>query len=186
MDVHIIPIVNDYLSKNEIVISDNTDVPTLVEQLAKHFDALIYNIVSLAALIASIEDQTKIEPKHLVAAQAYIAYKCVGSSVAKKIIGGSKTITLEELNKLEIPKLDDESESHIHSHKLRADMDLRDFVHHVIKYHNINIGKGAMKGILKILHEHLECLLNNIKKNEPISNKKLENIMSMRRYSVFN
>lgn len=182
MNVQIIPIVNEYLSKHEVVISDNTDATTLVEKMTLHFDALIYNIVSLAALIASIEDQPKIYPRHLVAAQAYIAFKCVGSSVGKKIIGGAHSLTLEELNKVEIPKLDDSK----HEHKLRADMDLRDFVHHVLEHHHIEIGKGAMKGILKILHEHLECLLNDIKKNEPLTLKKLEHLMEMRRYSVFN
>jgi hypothetical protein len=183
MDIQIMPIVREYLSKNEIVISDNTDIEELVYKLAKSIDALIYNIVSVVALVASIEDQTKIEPKHLVAAQAYIAYKCIGKYASKKIIGGSHKITLDELNKIEPPRIDDyEDDSYS---KQCQHVDLRDFIHHTLEHHKMQISKNAMKGILKLLHEHLECLLHNLKKVEPITIARLDKIMSMRRYSVF-
>lgn len=183
MNTPILPIVNEYLSKNEVVISDNVDIEELVYLLARHVDALIYNIVSVIALVANIEDRTKIQPKHLVAAQAYIAHKCIGSSASKKIIGGSHQVTLEELNKIEPPKIDEHTG--LNKYKLCSDMELKSFVHEVLKHHKMHIGKGAMKGILQILHEHLECLLNDLKKHEPITIAKLERIMDMRRYSVF-
>lgn len=184
MDTRIVPIVNEYLSKHEVSISDSADIEGLVFLLAKHIDALIYNIVSVVALIANIEDQKKIQPKHLVAAQAYIAQKCIGSSASREIIGGSRTMTLEELNKIEPPRLEDRPSDE--KYQLCSDMELRAFVHQVLEHHSIEIGKGAMKGILQILHEHLGCLLADIKKNEPITEAKLEKIMGMRRYSVFN
>ena len=183
MDIQIIPIVNEYLSKNGVLISDGTDVEAFVYKMAKHFDALLYNIVSVVALIASIEEQVKIQPKHLVAAQAYIAHKCIGQLASRKIVGGSHKISLKELNTIDPPQIDEHTPSG--DYKVCSEMDLKEFVYQVLKHHKMSIGKGAMKGMLKILHEHLECLLNDLKKYEPITMIKLDKIMSMRRYSVF-
>lgn len=184
MNIRILPIINKYLSKNEVVISDNVDLEELVYILAKHIDALVYNIVSVVALIANIEGHKKIQPKHLVAAQAYIAHKCVGKSLSNRIIGGSHEVTLKELNKIDPPMIDDHNDDK--ANHMCSDMELRSFVHQVLDHHAMEIGKGATKGILKILNEHLECLLRDIKKNEPITLSKLQKLMSMRRYSIFN
>lgn len=183
MNIEILPIVNTYLSKNEVMISDNVDIDELVYLLAKYIDALIYNVVSVVALIANIEDKEKIQPKHLVAAQAYIAHKCVGQSASKRIIGGSHKITLEELNKINPPTIDENTDNN--KYKLCYNMDMRSFVHQVLKHHKMHISKGAIKGILMILNEHMQCLLNDIKRQEPITIGKLEKIMIMKRYSIF-
>ena len=184
MEIDVLPLAKDFLSKNEIVISDTTNPDELIILLAKHIDALLFNIVSLVALVAIIQDQKKIRPKHLISAQAYIAQQCIGDQAVKKIRGGvGKKRSQKELDTMVIPvvegfELDEIAISCI-------DMDMRSFIHKVLRFHDLTIGKGAMKGILNIIRAHLGCLLKNIRANEPLTIKRLENIMSMRKHSVF-
>jgi hypothetical protein len=184
MEIDVVPLAKDFLSKNEIVISDTTNPDELIMVLAKHIDALLFNIVSLVALVAIIQDQKKIQPKHLISAQAYIAQQCIGDQAVKKIKGGvHKKQTQKDIDAMPIPvvegfELDEIAMSCV-------DMDMRSFIHKILKFHDLTIGKGAMKGILDIVRAHLGCLLKNIRANEPLTIKRLENIMSMRKHAVF-
>jgi hypothetical protein len=185
MEIDVIPLAKDFLSKNEISISDTTNPDELIVRLAKHIDALIFNIVSLVALVAIIQDQKKIQPKHLISAQAYIAKQCVGDHAIKKITGGmnKKGLKQRDLDNMPMPivegfELDEIAVSCV-------DIDMRSFIHKVLRFHDLTIGKGAMKGILDIVRSHLGCLLKNIRAIEPLTIKRLENIMSMRKHSVF-
>ena len=66
-----------------------------------------------------------------------------------------------------------------------VDMDMRKYVHSILAYQDISIGKGAMSGIMRMLRSHMGCLLKDIRANEPITAKRLEHIMSLRRHAVF-
>ncbi len=184
MEFEVIPLAKDFLSTNKISISDSTNLDELINILAKHIDALVFNIVSLAALVAIIQDQKKIDPKHLVSAQAYIAHQCVGDHATKKIKGGvEKEMLKKDVRDISIPEVEGIEFDEIAVSCI--DTDMRTFIHRVLKFHDLTIGKGAMKGIINILQSHLGCLLKDIRNNEPLTIKRLENIMSLRRHSVF-
>jgi hypothetical protein len=184
MNIDTFTLAKDFLSKNEIVLSDLTKLDDIVNVLSKHIDALIYNIVSLVALVAIIQDDKKIFPRHLVSAQAYIAHKCIGENARKKITGGvNKNMKNEEIDIIELPmvegfELDETALSCM-------DMDLRSFIHNVLKFHNISISKGSMKGILNMIHAHLGCLVKDMRANEPLTMSRFSNIMNMRKHSIF-
>lgn len=184
MEIDVVPLVKNFLSKNEITISDTVKLDELVEYMAKHFEALIFNITSLAALVAIIQDKKKIIPRHLVSAQAYIAQQCVGDHAIKKIKGGmGKKIKMKDLDSLPIPEVEGfEMDATAYS---CTDIDMRSMIHNVLDFHELTIGKSAMKGIKDILQAHLGCLLKDIKASEPLTMGKLNQIMSLRRHAVF-
>jgi len=177
MDVEFVPLAKNFLAKNEVSISDSLQPEELIQALAKHFEALVFNITSLAAMVAIIHNDKKIMPKHLVSAQAYIAYQCVGEKAVKKIKGGTKN-TESTVVDVEGIEMDEVAQNCV-------DMDMRKYIHNILAYQEITIGKGAMAGILRILHSHMGCLLKDIRANEPITIKRLESIMSLRRHAVF-
>lgn len=179
MDVNFTPIAKEFIHTHDIQIADNAKQEEIIEHLAKHLDALVYNITSLVAFVTMIEDKKKIEPKHLVAAQSYIAHKCIGKHASKKFAGGAKAL---DLKAVDVPIIEEFTHS---KYKIQMRVDMRSMIHHIVQSHALEIGSGAFKGILKILHAHMECLLDDIKHQEPLTMKKLEYIMSMRRHSVF-
>ncbi|NBX51766.1 hypothetical protein EBT25_17965, partial [bacterium] len=162
MDIHFIPIAKDFLSENEIAIADSVNTEELVYVLAKHFDALVYNITSLAALVAIIQEKKKIQPRHLISAQAYIAHKCVGETASKKITGGvAKNISVEEMDKMEIPVIEVFQMAIETRPPIKED--IRGFVRSVLDHHELTIGKDAMKKLLSIMYAHLACLAKDVK-----------------------
>lgn len=172
MEIQAVPMAEEFLTKNKVAISD--DRALLVQKIAKHIDALIFNISSLAVMVAMMEDKKKVEPRHLVPAQVYIAQQCVGRHASQKIVGGGipKKGFVPEVEGFE---LNDNT----------AYMDLRSCVHRVIAFHKFVIGKEAMRGILTILHGHLGCLLKDIRACEPLTLKRMDHLLSLRRHSVF-
>lgn len=184
-EVNLIHIAKGFLSKNNVVLSDVVTPDEIVDALAHHIDALIYNITSLAALVAMIQGDEKIQPKHLVSAQSYIAHKCIGDEARKKVTGGiGNRKSAKEVSELPVPVLEG-FELDVTAIEC-LDTDLRSFVHGVLNHHDVSISKGAMKSILDILHSHLGCLLKDIRENEPLTLKRLEAIMTTRRHAVFN
>lgn len=177
MEVEFVPLAKNFLSRNSIVISDTMKPDDFVQLLAKHFEALVFNVTSLAAMVTVIHGDKKIVPKHLVAAQAYIAYQCVGEKAVKKIRGGTAT-NGSSIVDIEGIELDEVAQNCV-------DMDMRKYIHGVLTYQDISIGKGAMAGIIQMLRSHMGCLLKDIRANEPITAKRLEYIMSLRRHAVF-
>lgn len=185
MDIQFIPIAKDFLSENEIAIADSVNTEELVYALARHFDALVYNITSLAALVAIIQEKKKIQSRDLISAQAYIAHKCVGETASKKITGGvAKNISIEEMDKIEIPMIEI-FQMDINT-RIPIKEDIRGFIKNVLEHHELTIGRDAMKKLLSIMYAHLACLAKDVKAEEPITLKKLEHIMSLRKNSVFN
>lgn len=177
MDIDFVPLAKNFLSKNKVSISDSLQPDELIQALSKHFEALVFNITSLAAMVAVIHSDKKIMPKHLIPAQAYIAYQCVGEKAVKNIKGGSKNTDTSVVD-VEGIEMDEIAENCI-------DMDMRKYIHSIIAYQEISIGKGAMAGLLRILRSHMGCLLKDIRMNEPITMNRLQNIMSLRRHAVF-
>jgi hypothetical protein len=167
MEGEFAPLARSFLSKNEVSISDKTKLDDLIKVLAERFEALVFNITSLVGLVAIIQDEKKVMPKHLMAAQAYIAHQCSGEEAMKKVQGGQE-------DAMDGGGVDDCS-----------GMDMRTMVHSVLSFHDMKIGKGAMKGILRIMNSHLVCLLKDIRANEPLTLNRLDRILSMRRYAVF-
>ena len=173
-----------FLSKNKIVISDTVNPDDIVEALSRHIDALIYNMVSLVALVAMIQDDKKIYPRHLVSAQAYIAHKCIGDTARRMITGGvGKGITKEQMDTIDLPVIEgfelDEAAMGC------LNIDLRSYIHNVLSFHDVSISKGAMKSMIGIIHAHLGCLLKDIRANEPITMTRLATIMGMRKHAIF-
>ncbi len=184
MNVDTVTLAKGFLSKNEIAISDTTNPNDIIQPLSRHIDALIYNIVSLVALVAMIQDDTKIYPRHLVSAQAYIAHKCVGENARKRITGGiGKKITKQQSDMIELPMVEGVELDDIAKNCL--DMDLRSYIHNVLKFHEVSISKGAMKGIMDMIYAHLGCLVKDIRSNGPLTVSRLDAIMDMRRNAVF-
>lgn len=185
MDIQFVPVAKDFLSENEIAISDGVNPDELVNVLARHFDALVYNITSLAALVAIIQDKKKIQSRHLISAQAYIAHKCVGQSASKRIIGGvAKDMKVDEMDRIELPVIEI-FQVDVHTRPPIKE-DMRGFVRSVLEHHDLTIGKDAMQKLLSIMHAHLACLARDIKAEGPLTMKRLDNILSLRKNAVFN
>lgn len=172
MGIQAVDLAKEFVAKNEVCISDMADMDAIVQKLAEHIDALIFNVTSLAVMVAMIEDKKKVEPRHLVSAQAYIAHQCVGKQASQKILGGGVQNEIPEIEGFG-PK------------DAAPPMEMRAFIHHVLDYHKLTIGKGAMKGILTIIHAHLGCLLKDLRASEPLTMKRLDQVFSMRRHAVF-
>lgn len=63
----------------------------VIQMIAHHIDALLYNVTSVACVMALIHGKQKIEPKHLEQVMTYITSQCMPQLASAKMRGGSPT-----------------------------------------------------------------------------------------------
>jgi hypothetical protein len=54
MEADFVPLAKNFLSRNSVSISDTMKPEDFIQLLAKHFEALVFNITSLAAMVTVI------------------------------------------------------------------------------------------------------------------------------------
>jgi hypothetical protein len=176
----------------------------IVELVAKHLDALVFNVVSLAAVVVMLYDERKIEPKHLVSVRAYIASKCDskrsmsgGTSMASDFYGydhpaynvkhaGDGVVVSQvdwsrEIRPAMGPTIGGGSAASV----MQGSKNARKTINHTFKHYHTKVSKTAMKELLDILDHHLVCFAHDLKSEGTLTVKKVEKVLKLKRHSVF-
>lgn len=74
MDAHVLPLVDTFLERYGIAAKKDADQVRTI--LARHLDALLFNVTSLSAIIALMKKHKKVDTKDLPAVLAYLHLQC--------------------------------------------------------------------------------------------------------------
>lgn len=182
--------------------------------LNDHIEALMYNVASIAAVTALVQDKKKIESKHIGFVRAYISEECTassgrgggeqrGGSLPSEYFGYS-TGAYSPNNAGGI----DMSDAHFGDggyirpalntmlgagqviRVTRDNATAKRFVKAILKFNDVAISKNAFDELLHIVDIHINCLMNDINKQSTSNNShttllKVEKALELKRHSVF-
>lgn len=202
--LELVPVVETFLDKQKIEVK--TDMPEVVAILIMHIDALIYNVTSVACVMAMLEGKKNIQPHHLSEVRKYIDEKCPlrhngGSPTAfpqqyfsPNAVGNYNAMNAHVgATQVETVKFDQgyarENMGSLSGGGvisiLKGDKVATNFMKKVLEHHGTKISKTAMPELLHIMDRHLECLANDMKEQGGITKSKLVRIMRLKRHAVF-
>ena len=202
--LELVPVVETFLQKHNISVK--SDMPEVVAILIMHTDALIYNVASIACVMAMLEGKKKVEPRHLGEVRKYIDEKCPHKQAGGNPTGfpvqyfsplafGNYTENANiGANRVETVKFDQgyarenmgplTGGSHVTS-VLKGDKVATNFMKKVMEHHNMKVSKMATPELLHIMDSHLECLAKDMHEQGDMTKSKLLRIMRLKRHAVF-
>lgn len=206
MEKELYPVATWLLKHYKIEISKNTDTHDIVDKIAFHIDGLVHNVTSTAALVAMLNDSKKIETKHLGAVRMYIESKCKhqqkqsgGGPIASDFFGyphpayspnnqdaGVKSSVVDFTNGIARPSMGPALEMKGGGNKTTpVASDVSKVIKKVLKHKHVGISKASMTELLSIVHSHLHCFASDLLKECPLTEKKLDKVLSFKRHAVF-
>jgi hypothetical protein len=186
------------------------DVRTLLHD---HVDGLLFNVCSIAAVLALLAGKRKVEPKHLREVRSYIVSKCPphggqqGGGMASDYFGyphpnylasnenqGTNTSIVSfhsgQARASLGPPLQEGGAGAGASRMKRVMRHLPKEAHHVIrfmmKHHDVSVSKMAMEELMFILDAHLNCFGNDLKEQGgQLTAAKTQKVLALKRHAVF-
>jgi hypothetical protein len=158
---------------------DRDDAKVVYGLLVKKMDALVFNVISIAAIITLINNSSVIGKEAVELVRAYIADKC-----SKYVIKGGTSLPSDYFG-FPNPSY---SENNITNDVLNVDFasgilrnqiggggykafklqkkdeeELTNNIKSICKYYNLKISNSVIKTLLNIIIENMECLFNYLK-----------------------
>jgi hypothetical protein len=168
--------------------------------IKKHIESVIHHVVSLAALIALLEGKHQISAKHMQAVRTYVVTKCDGHvkggmSMASDFYGyphpayatgnvnqGVQTSEISWARNEARPAL---GPVQMGGATKSSDKDISKLVKEQLKTVGATASKGVVPGLTEVIELHLKCFADDLKKNAPLTVKKVEKILKKRAHATF-
>ncbi len=174
-----------YLEKNKVSVESDE----VVEKLAFHIYNMVYNLCALVATHVAIHDPTNmvLQPRHLQEALAYVTHICYPEVATKKQSGGNEN--LEGLQSLDV--IQGGSSEFIQAAYIvisaseTKDMFPEDDLLELFSEFHVEATRHSLNIFKKILKMHMNCLMMDLHHKSPITYKKLDKILSLKRHAVF-
>lgn len=174
--------------------------------LAKHLEAVIYNITGIAMAIALVNQSFKIETKYLASVRKYIETSCANTASKSKQRGGtsmpsdyfgykhpnfSEWNAGNQTNVSEI-RFDEgiaRSEMGGGGHMISfmvSQKPAKTAIKAFLKQHQVTIDREALHELLVIIDAHVNCLANDLKAAAAqLGEKQVAKVMKLKRHAVF-
>lgn len=187
---------------------DSTAATELIEKAA---GTMVRNIVSVMAITALVNGNTKIEPKHTQGALAYLHRKCPlpalapapaaqsgGTSLPASFFGnaepmysashssGGTTETLQfglGIARAEISQTGGGGAAPAARRAL--DKWTNEQMKPYLEHHRVTASKTAKADIVRLSRQYLACFLHDLSKKEPLTVAKVRDLLKKRKYSIF-
>lgn len=205
MEHQLIPVAADFVQKHHFEISKSESTTKVIQSIALHIDALIYNVASLACVVSMLYDHTKITPKHLVSVRKYIQDKCTikhksqrgGMSMASDFYGyphpaysdnamaGSTVVsTINFAEGLARPALGPVMMGGAQSNPAVIQV-IHKAIKKVLKHHERTISKNALEELIHIIHIHLDCFAKDLAAEAPLTETRVKKVIEKKRHAIF-
>jgi hypothetical protein len=197
-----------FLKTYDFKLAKDVSEKELCDILCKHFDALLFNISSLACIVVTLNEDKKLDKKHIPVIKQYIMKHCVATK--SSVMRGGHTVMASDFFGYNHPNY---SASNAGEDILGIDLDngtlarpalgpmsgggasdvatmskskfVKDLVKAVFDENKIKYSSEAFKEILNIADSHMKCLARDLRKCEPLTIKKVEALLAKKRYFVF-
>jgi len=200
-----------FLKDNNITYKceDSKELKMLNSMLEKHIHALAFNVASIASVMGLINNN-EINNAIIHNLHNYIETSCSksnkkkGGSMPSDYYGyensrytegnyntGANTETVDFNSGVQRAGIDSQlgmsgGGNAAGGAKHLYDSSIKTQVKDIIKRNNVKISKDTMQKLLNIINDNLHCLLISLKKHEAITVTKLEKMMKMKKFAVFN
>lgn len=199
------PFVEAFITHFELQVADD-----VVPKLTHHIDALIFNIVAIACLVAKLNDRKIITPEHIAAVEKYVDSRCTTMN-PKKLSGGMVTMpsdfygyphpnystTVPESTHMETlnftegiarPALGPPLEYRGGAKKHNDVKILDAHVRQILAFHQMKISKEGKDELDKVLKKHMRCFakyLTSNSKTKKVTEAKLGQALKQKQFHVF-
>jgi hypothetical protein len=180
-----------------IRLSKDCDEEKIYQIIGDHIDALIFNVASLACIVALLYDTNKLEKKHLIPVRKYIQDKCPkrmqgGMSMASDFYGyshpsyginngGSDLLHIDFNSTTLRPQIGGGGFLELLQDNKHAIKAVRD----VFAHHKVKASRETLIGVIAIMDEHVTCLANDLKHYKNLTDKQLDKVLKLKRHAVF-
>lgn len=204
-------LVTSFLQSHNIEPKD-ADIP---KKLEFHFDAVMYNITSVACMLTLIKGDKKIMPQHMENVKSYILAECApkkatgkgktvgGTSMASDFFGyahpayaaGNGGADVQAINFEEgvaRPALGAQSGGcgvvacHGGAEPIVAASPLaRSFIRKVLKHHEMKISAAALETLYKVIDAHIRCLGTDLAPFRHLTLARFTKVLALKRHAIF-
>jgi hypothetical protein len=173
-------------------------------------DALIFNIVAIACLVAKLNDRKIISPEHLVAVESYVQTRCTslkkqkgGNPMPSDLYGyphpnyspaneNTNNTHMEQLNFQDNiarpslgPPLETEYQGGAGNSANTQDSKILDnHVRIILRHHQMKISEEAKDSLHRLLRKHMRCLAKRLSSGR-VTEAKLGQVLKQKQFSIF-
>jgi len=202
-----------FVSKLSLNWKSEDDYTASVEVLEKATGILLRNIISVTAITALVNGNTKIEPKHTVGALEYIHRKCPmpsyvaepvrgqsgGTSLPATFFGGNESMysamnpsggsaeTIQFGLGIARAEISQTGGAQPKASKTSSVLDkwINGEIKNYLEHHRVTVSKMAKAQLVRLAKQYLACLFYDLSKNTPISIRKVREMLKKKKYAIF-
>lgn len=172
------------------------------QMLHEHFQALLYNMVSMAAIMALLHDAKRIQPVHMQSLRKYIESQCTrgqrgGTSLPSDYFGyphaaytadgSAPSMQIDFSSGVARPSMGPAQlggQAVVPSLVSKSTW-AKTFIKHVLKQRDTSISKRAAAELMAAADTHLQCLSDDIG-GRVLTHSLLARTLSLKRHRAFN
>ena len=198
------------IMKIEIAKKDPDAGAHIKAAMKNYYEVLIYNIVSIAVVVAIANNLKKLTPVHMDHVKDYIKSKCTlrsgkqsgGTSLPGEYFGYSidpsrysslngneeSTSTVDFAHGVLRPAIDSTMQvggGGGLTHFICTNKDVKASVREILSRHSIAISKSAMNILLHLIEVHVHCILKDLKSEGPLTMKKVTKVFNSKTHAIF-
>lgn len=171
--------------------------------MQEHVNAVVQQVVSMAAIIAMLRGKHKIDVSHLSPVRTYVTSKCgtgrhkvKGGSMpsdfygyphpaytSANVNGGVQVSSIDWAKQEARPALGPSQQGPTQSGG--GSSSNHTTIQSVLKDLNVSISKSAQDELQKIIDGHVACFIHDVRQATPVTVKKLEKILKLSRHASF-
>ena len=196
-----------------IDFAKNADVSAIKNTIKNHYEIMIYNITSIAVVVALANNVKKLQPSHMETVKAYIQTKCMHKGKHFQMHGGTNlpseycgypinqysasngseqsTSTVDFSTGILRPAIDISTKSFVGGssndliHFVCTNKDVKGYIRDLLKQHKLSISSAAMNILIHFIEIHIHCALKDLKSRGPLTVAKVNNVMKMKTHAIF-
>jgi hypothetical protein len=185
------------------------DEETSKELLETAMKTLVQNIMSVVAVAALVHGGPVIQPKHAATAVDYFHRKCPlegavqtgGSPLPATYFGGvepmysalnpsgGSTETIDFVGGVARAEIAQTGGAGGASGGARLGKSATTWVHHELQiykdHHRVSVSKGAKEQLTKLILRYITCLNHDLQKKQPLTAKKVRDVLKKKSYKAF-
>lgn len=198
----------------DIEFTKNADISAIKTALKNHYEIMIYNITSIAVVVALANNVKKLQLSHMESIKSYIQTKCSHKGNHFEMHGGSRLpseycgysidpnpysaangaeqsiSTVDFAGGVLRPAIDTSAtfigggSNHL-IHFICTNKDVKAYVRNLLKQHKLTISPPAMNILIHIIEIHIHCALKDLKSRQPLTVTKVSTVMKMKTHAIF-
>jgi len=181
---------------------DRDDIRVVYNLLEKKLETLVFNVISIAAIISLINNSKTIEKNAVELVKAYITDKCDtyikgGTSMPSDYFGVTNNSYSENNITPDVLNVDFTNgilrhqiggggykQFKLHTEEEKA---LINNIKNICKYYNLKISSSSVKQLLSIIVNNMECLFNYLKSvKKPVTSALIKKMINLnKKFEIF-